>query len=59
MTCLLAILVTVIEFYNLSDKLFYILFDNASNNIIAASKLIAKYKSIIDISFFIPDVLGT
>lgn len=49
---LFAILVAVINFYNLSDKLFSISFDNASNNTAAAKRLIAKYKPILDGSFF-------
>ncbi|KAL7615109.1 hypothetical protein Lser_V15G05806 [Lactuca serriola] len=51
-TQLFAILVSVIETYNLHDKIFSISFDNASNNIAAAKRLIAKYKPILDGSFF-------
>ena len=49
---LFAILVSVIETYNLRDKIFSISFDNASNNTAAAKRLIAKYKPILDGSFF-------
>ena len=49
---LFAILVAVIHFYNLGDKIFSISFDNASNNTAAAKILIAKYKPILDGVFY-------
>lgn len=58
-TRLFSIPVSAVEFYNLSNKIFSISFDNPSNNIIAAKRIFVKYKTILDGSIFILDVFVT